>query len=233
MSYDYASLLPTPNLWERLRTADVEPITVQPGYFAGSPLTRVLYRGARFEGAWDVDDLVTASVQLAAEPGRFIFTYVPHIDFAGHVYGLNSDEFAEAVKVAAVVWEGLLAALPPRVTLIGTSDHGLLEFSEKQKQLVREPRFNDLRLAGDTRGIHMWGNPDLMEDLAGLTGGTLVDPARLIGPLPTADALSRLGQRLLLSPDDKAVIPKGFDKRLRCYHGGLAPEEVEIPLLVG
>ena len=75
--YGYSSVLPSPNLWERLRAAGVEPITVQPGDFSGSPLSRVLYRGARFEGAWDEEDLVTATVQLASEPRRLIFTYVP------------------------------------------------------------------------------------------------------------------------------------------------------------
>ena len=44
-----------------LRTAGVEPITVQPGDFQTSPMTRATYRGARFEGAWDADDLVEAT----------------------------------------------------------------------------------------------------------------------------------------------------------------------------
>ena len=47
--YDYGSFLARPNLWERLRQAGIEPITVQPESFAGSPLSRLLYRGARFE----------------------------------------------------------------------------------------------------------------------------------------------------------------------------------------
>jgi hypothetical protein len=55
----------------------------------------------------------------------------------------------------------------------------------------------------------------------------------LVGPDPTETALGHLGETVLLAPPGKAVIPKGFDKRLRCYHGGLTPEEVEIPLLVG
>ena len=88
--HDYAALLPRPNLWERLRGLGVEPITVQPGDFAATPLTRALYRGARFEGIWGVDDLIDATVQLAAGPRRLIFTYVPQVDFAGHVFGLES-----------------------------------------------------------------------------------------------------------------------------------------------
>lgn len=231
--YAYASVLPKPNLWERLRSAQIEPITVQPGDFAGTPLTRVLYRGARFEGAWDTEDLVKATVQLADEPHRLIFTYVPHVDFAGHVFGLKSSEFADAMKVATDVWEGLASRLPPGVALIGTADHGLLEFSEDQKMLIRDRRFDDLRFAGDTRGLHLWGDSGLMNELAEATEGSLVDGAELIGPNPTPQAMSRLGDMLLLAPENRALIPRGFDKRLRCYHGGLTPAEMEIPLLVG
>lgn len=233
VSYDYSSVLPSDNLWERLRASGIEPITVQPGDFSGSPLSRVLYRGARFEGAWDVDDLIAASAQLAGEPGRFIFTYVPYVDFAGHVWGLESDEFTEAMGLAVSVWEGIAAALPPNAVLLGTADHGLREFSEEQKLLIREPRFDALRFAGDTRGVHLWGDAALMDDLAAMTGGDLLDPTPLIGPEAIETALERLGDRMLLAPDHLALLPKGFDKRLRCYHGGLSREEIEIPLLVG
>jgi hypothetical protein len=231
--YDYGSVLPSPNLWERLRSAKVEPITVQPGDFAASPLSRVLYRGARFEGIWDIEELATATAQLAGEPGRFVFAYFPLVDVAGHVYGLGSDEFSDAMSMAVRVWEQISVALPPGAALLGTSDHGLVEFSEANKLIIRDPRFDDLRLAGDTRGVHMWAGDELIRDFAAETDGELADPSALIGPDPTDTALTRLGRRLVLAPEDKVIIPKGFDKRLRCYHGGLSTDEVRIPLLLG
>lgn len=233
VSYDYAGLLPRPNLWERLRASGVEPITVQPGDFRASPLTRSLYRGARFEGAWDTDDLVDATVTLAGQPGRFIFTYVPFVDVAGHTKGQDSNEFTSAMKVAATVWEGIVSRLPPDAVLVGTADHGLMEVTEADKFLVRDPRFDALRFAGDPRGVHLWGDPELMDDLADSVDGRLIDPVPWLGPEPTEAALVHMGERLLLAPPGKVVLPKGFDKRLYCYHGGLMPEEVDIPLLVG
>jgi hypothetical protein len=231
--YDYAGLLPRPNLWERLRAGGVEPITVQPADFQTSPLTRAMYRGARFEGAWDVSDLVAASVSLAGEPGRLVFVYVPFVDVAGHVHGQGSDEFTEAMKTAALVWDEIVASVPPGVGVIGTADHGLMEVSDADKLLIREPRFDSMRFAGDPRGVHLWGDQGLMDELAEITGGELVDPVPLLGPKPSQKARSHVGERLLLAPPGKVVLPRGFDKRLRCYHGGLMPEEVEIPLLVG
>lgn len=231
--YEYSTLLPAPNLWERLRAAGIEPITVQPGDFTGSPMTRSTYRGARFEGAWSVSELVDATVTLAAEPGRLVFTYVPFVDVAGHVHGQGSDEFAEAMKSAAAVWDGIAAGLPAGTTLLGTADHGLMEVQEKDKILVRDPAFDALRFAGDTRGVHIWGDIGLASDLATSVGAELTQPLALFGPDPSGTVISRLGDRLLLAPPGKVVVPRGFDKRLRCYHGGLSPEEVQIPLLVG
>jgi hypothetical protein len=231
--YEYASVLPGPNLWERLRSEGVEPITVQPGDFRSSPLSRVTYRGARFEGAWDASDLADATVTLAGEPGRFVFTYVPFVDVAGHVHGQGSEEFSEAMKAAVDVWHRISAGLPPGVALLGTADHGLMEVKETDKILIRDPAFDELRFAGDARGIHLWGDSGSMEDLAEATGGELVDPTPLLGPDPTDATMAHIGQQLLLAPVGRVILPRGFDKRLRCYHGGLTGEEVEIPLLVG
>ncbi len=232
VTHDYQAVLPSPNLWERLREAGVEPITVQPGPFEGSPLSRLLYRGARFEPTWDPMDLVDATVQLAGTGTRFIFTYVWQVDFAAHVNGLASREFAEAMSLAATVWDGLSSRLPGDVALVGTADHGLVGFSEGDKILIRNKRFDPLRFAGDPRGVLLWGDRSLIDSLRDETGGTLVDPVQFSGPDPSPAARTRLGHDLLVPPDGKVILPPGFDKRLRCYHGGLSPAEVEIPLLV-
>lgn len=232
VTHDYVNVLPRPNLWERLRVAGVEPITVQPDAFRGSPLSRLLYRGARFEGAWDIDHLVEATLDLAATPHRFIFTYLWQVDFAGHVHGLHSPEFSEAVALAAGIWERLAAGLPPNAALLGTADHGLIEYADEDKVIVREKRFGPLRFAGDSRGVHVWGDRALIDDYATSTGAKVVDPADLYDQDLTVTARSRLGDRVLLAPRGKVILPPGFDKRLRAYHGGLEPEEVEVPLLV-
>ena len=231
--HDYAGFLPRPNLWERLRASGIEPITIQYDGCEGSPLSRLLYRGARFEGAWDTADMVTATVSLAATPGRFIFTYFPAVDVAGHVTGLDTAEFAAAMDEAASLWDRIASTLPPGVALLGTADHGLAAFPPERKVLVDRADYPGLRFAGDTRGIQLWGEAGEMEALAEATGGVLDDPVGLIGPDPTRESLARLGEKVLLPPDDLAVIPSGFDKRLVCYHGGLSRAEVEIPLLVG
>jgi hypothetical protein len=231
--HDYASFLPRPNLWERLRSGGVEPITVQPSAFEGSPLSRLLYRGARFEPTWDDHDLVEATATLSAEPRRLVFTYFWPVDFAGHVYGLDSSEFTDALRLASKIWEGILATVPPDVTVIGTADHGLIEYAEEDKVLIRQRAFRGLRYGGDPRGVQVWGDKPVLEALATATASEIMDPVSLLGPEPAPEATNRTGDGLLLAPRGKVLLPPGFDKRLRSYHGGLEPAEIEIPLLIG
>jgi hypothetical protein len=231
--HDYSSVLPRPNLWERLRSAGIEPITVQPNAFEGSPLSRLVYRGARFEGTWDDRDLVEATVSLASEANRLVFTYFWPVDFAGHVHGLESSEFTDALARASGLWEQIVAGASPEVTVLGVADHGLIDYSEEDKLMIRQKEFRGLRFAGDPRGVQVWGERALLADLAAETGSELVDPLSLLGPDPGPEAKARVGDGLLLAQPGKVLLPPGFDKRLRSYHGGLAPAELEIPLLVG
>ena len=52
-------------------------------------------------------------------------------------------------------------------------------------------------------------------------------------PSRVSKRAARSGDALLMAPPGKVLLPPGFDKRLQAYHGGLAQDEVEIPLLVG
>jgi Type I phosphodiesterase / nucleotide pyrophosphatase len=230
--HDYRSVLAAPNLWERLRSSDIEPVTVQPSPFTGSPLSRLLYRGARFEGAWDDADLVEATIQLAGENGRLILTYIWQVDFAGHVSGLGSPEFDQAMKLADQAWDALASRLPPEATLIGTADHGLIEYREDDKILIRGAPLDTLRYAGDPRGVQIWGSDQHLAEVEAMTGGTLVAPESVFDEGLDDRTRSRLGDALLLAPPGKVILPPGFDKRLKCYHGGREPAEIEIPLLI-
>jgi hypothetical protein len=72
----------------------------------------------------------------------------------------------------------------------------------------------------------------VLEELAEKTGAIVTDPLALLGPDPSPATRSRVGDALLLAPPGKVLLPPGFDKRLHGYHGGLARDELEIPLLI-
>ena len=235
VEYDYSSVLPSPNLWERLARAGIEPITVQPGAFMGSPLSRLLYRGCRFEAAWKADEIVEATVDLA-RPGRLVFAYYPNVDVAAHVAGQDSEAYRQALGEAARLWSDLARRLPGDVALVGTADHGHLDYSAPDKVLIRDRRYDRLRFYGDPRSVYVDGPIETIEELAGETGAEVVGTGRLLewlgGPPSHPSLDERLPDRLLLAPHGKVLLPRPFDKRLIGYHGGVEPEESEVPLLV-
>jgi hypothetical protein len=230
------TFLPGPNMWERLSAAGIEPITVQPAEFIHSPLTRAIYRGCRFEGVHGVEEAVEATAVLAREPGRLVFTYFNQVDFAAHVWGQLSAEYRAAIGLVDTAWSQLRARVKPGVAVVGTADHGHLDYGPQDKLLVRGAEFTGLTFYGDARMVFVRGDTTLIGDLA---SGLGIDPhwvgeADTLWPGHRLPGLEdRLPTAVLAAPEGKVILPKGFDKRLVGYHGGLAHEEVEVPLLVG
>lgn len=236
VSFDTAAFLPSPNLWERLSEAGVEPITVQPAGFADSPLTKALYRGCRFEPVHDEDELIEATVTLARRPNRLVFTYLAHVDFAAHVWGQRSPEYAESIRTVDNVWSSLRHRIPDGVGLIGTADHGHIDYGSSDKISIRGDDYDDLVFAGDPRSLMVRGDLSTIRRLATETGATLMtrdEIAPMLGGAGHPELEDRIPDAVLLAPDGKLLLPKGFDKRLTGYHGGLDLREVEVPLLVG
>ncbi|HVR34207.1 MAG TPA: alkaline phosphatase family protein [Acidimicrobiia bacterium] len=233
---DFEAFLPGPTLWERLREAGIEPVTVQPGGFAGSPLSTALYRGCRFEAVWSKAEWVEATVQLANAPGRFVFAYWPDVDVAAHVSGRASAAYARTVTEAGRLWQRLCQQV--EVALVGTADHGHLDYRESDKTLLRHRDMESQIWFGDSRSLMARGDVDAIADLLADTQAQLVLRDDFIAwfghdgdPHPELD--QRMPDVVALAADRSLLLPRGFDKRLVGYHGGLTRHEVEVPLLVG
>ena len=236
VAYPTGRLLPAPNLWERLTAGGIRVVTVQPAGFASTPLTAALYRGAEFVGAETPDEFVNKTVEAAAAERTLVFTYVPPVDFAAHVYGLSSPEYSEAMATAVSIWSGIADRLPAHAVMIGTADHGVPAIAETGKILVRDKLYTPLDFWGDPRAVMVRGSQRLIGRLAAETGAEVVKSERFVpwlGPGPRHKDLDRrLPDAVLLAPKGKVILPPGFDKRLVGYHGGLSREEVAVPLLV-
>jgi len=236
VSYPTEGLLPAHNLWERLSVSGLEGITVQPAGFETTPLTAALYRGARFEGVTGIEDTIETTCTLAREPGRLIFAYFPQVDYAGHVFGVASSQFREALRLVSGAWDELRRRLPRGAVMVGTADHGMIDYPDSGKLLVRDPEFDELVFYGDSRTVYVRGDLGLVRELASRTGAQMVDSDRLEtmwgdgARHPAID--ERKPDAALLAARGTVILPSGFDKRLIGYHGGAEPEEIEIPLLV-
>ncbi len=231
---DVATVLPRPNLWERLSGAGIEPITVQPGHFLTSPLSRMLYRGCRLEPAWSADDLFEATLDLAATPGRLIFTYVPHVDVAAHTAGQASEVYEDAMRVVTRVWDQLSARLPKHAVAVGTADHGHLDY--RGDEIVEVDQQHGVAFAGEARALYLRGSPPALRPLLDLPADK-VGPDQLLtlwgseGPdHPHLD--QRTPDLCLLADQGRVLLVPSIGYRWVGFHGGLEPQEREVPLLV-
>ncbi len=233
LEHDLDSFLPAPNLWERLKTNGVEPITLQPWGFDDSPMSRTLYRGCRFEPWSDEDEAVEAAVQLAAVPGRFVFVYIPHVDFAAHVAGQDSEDYEEAMTIVAGMWEQMTRNLPDHVVAVATADHGHVDVPQERQILIPNPAHEERRFGGDARVTFVYGDTESLAAELGVDWRPRAEMEHWWGPgihHPAFD--DRAPDGILLPGPGWVVLHKHSDDRLIGQHGGLTDAERLIPLLV-
>ncbi|MGI9666776.1 MAG: alkaline phosphatase family protein [Acidimicrobiia bacterium] len=228
-----STFLPGSTVWERLNRAGIEPIVVQPDNFQTTPLTKALYRGARFEGYYSADDAVATTLDVASHPNRFVLLYVPFVDVAAHLEGQNSSAYREAVSSADLIWDRLTDRLGDDVTLVGTADHGHFDLDDNHKIRVPEELATGRHLYGDPRVLLVKGDPQPVLDLG---HATWLDVEHLLpfwGPGATSSQTARrLPDGALFADDDWGLFPQTMNHRLIGTHGGLTDRERSIPFLV-
>ncbi len=232
VSLDLETFLPTPNLWERLAAIGVESVVVQPANFQQSPLTTVLYRGARFEPYTSVDEGIEVVKDVASHPHRLVFAYLPHVDVAAHVAGQRDPMYAGAIADANRFWSGLERHVPGSAALLGTADHGHFDIAEHDKHHISPPDPNVV-LYGDARCLLVHGDPGSVFD--GVPG-QLIDGdvvASWWGATPLSDEFSgRRPDAAFIAAPEAGLFTPIINDRLVGYHGGLTPAEKDIPLLI-
>jgi hypothetical protein len=233
LDLDLDGFLPSPTLWTRLAAAGIEPVTVQPGNFGTSALTRTLYGGSRFEGYFNADEITAVTADVASHRGRFVFVYVPFIDLAAHMHGQASAEYAKAVAAADAIWDRLSATLPDTVALVGTSDHGHIDIAADRRIRLTEADESGLLLAGDSRALFVTGDPAPILQRAPAQWVPIEELDGFWGPRPVHERFrDRLPDGVVFPDEGWAVFARYMNDRLIGYHGGLSDEEREIPLLV-
>lgn len=219
--------------WERLAAAGKEPIALQPANFEGSRLTRVLYRGARFEGYHDMADAVVAAATLAEPGGRLVVLYVPQVDFAAHVAGQQSELYDEAIGVAAEVWDRLGQRLPRGAVAVGIADHGHVDIPPECRATIPLEDHEGRMFAGDARVVFVHGEGASLAERLPATWVPRADMESWWGPGPRHPEFeARVPDGVLVADPGHAILHRFSDDRLVGQHGGLTPEELEVPLLV-
>lgn len=214
--------------------------------YAGSGFSRATLRGAEFVPAATPSERVAAAYELAERhPGAFVYCYLPEIDKAGHRYGIASPQWVSALED---IDAALAQPVPAGVGVLVTSDHGMVDVPG-HKQVVLEPEhlIDVAHVGGEPRMLHVYLEPDADADAVlarwrrDLDGAADVGSraearaAGLFGPTVTDAASSRIGDLLVVARGNGAVYdgtaPDQRGRGMIGQHGGLTPEERQVPLL--
>jgi hypothetical protein len=247
---------PDPDLWqarptvfEQAQAAGVATTAVGPYAYAGSGLTRAVYRGATYTGAVSHGDLCALVLRsLSATPRALVYGYIPELDLTGHVRGVDSPSWRAQLTLVDALVEQLVTGLPDDAALLVTADHGMLDVPhETRLDLDAEPALADgVRvLAGEPRARYVHTLPGAADDVLARWRELLGDRAWVVGrDEATAsgvfgrvdDALAaRIGDVVALARGSWALVTPEREpgpSRLAAYHGSLTATELAIPLLV-
>jgi hypothetical protein len=237
-----------PTVFEQAEAAGVPATAVGPYAYAGSGLTRAVYRGATYTGAVSHGDLCALVLRsLAAAPRALVYGYIPELDLTGHVRGVDSPSWRAQLAFIDRVVEELVAGLPDDAALLVTADHGMLDVPRTTRlDLDEEPALADgVRIvAGEPRARYVHTEPGARDDVLHRWREVLGERAwvgsredavasGIFGPVDDAVA-ARIGDVVALARGTWALTTPRLEpgpSRLAAYHGSLTATELAIPLL--
>ena len=233
LDIDLEGFLPSPNLAERLSANGVETITIQPGNFLETNLTKVLFRGNRFEGIYNIGEWVDAVVQLAVQPNRLIVAYLPHVDIAAHVSGQESQEYADALGAVTTAWELMCRRLPSNAVALATADHGHIDFPKNKQYKIPREDHDGRVFYGDGRAMFVKGEGESLAAQLPATWFPIHEMRHWWGPGPHHSRFAeRLPDGVLVADDDALLLHRFSNEHLIGNHGALTDADRLIPLAV-
>ncbi len=219
-----------------------------PKGIADSVYTRYATGGGAGHGYGDLADGIDAIIARVQQSHDSTYTYLyfPVIDGLQHALGPEHATVTAACRALDRQLARLAQGLGGRGRLVVTADHGLISVPESGKhllapedellQLLRlppsgEPRvpFFHVRAGAHARFAALF-RERLGEYFALLTADEAQE-LRLFGPVPLSpDARARIGDfvGVALGPDVLLSSPMEY----RGFHGGLAPDEMRVPLII-
>ena len=191
------------------------------------------------------DRVALAWELAAAEPGAFVYCYLPEADQAGHRYGMASAEWLVALEE---IDSALRRRVPDGVGVLVTADHGMVDVPVRRQVILDEGDVAGVRhLGGEPRMLHAYLQPDAdraelldrwrqaLDGSADVVSKEEAIRAGLFGPRVTEAAADRIGDVLAMARGNRALYDgTAEDQRSRGMigqHGSITPEERRVPVI--
>jgi len=247
---------PWGTVYERLAADGVACHVAHPAPIADTPPSRRLLRGATVHAFGSAEDgFASIGAALAASERAYGLVYLPEVDAHMHLAGPDDPGVAPLFDRALTAIER--APFPSGTLVLLTSDHGMAAVSPERTtyvnvawpELAHHLRHGadgkPLAPAGSCRDLFLHAAPGRVDEVVDGLRARLADVADVhatadlvtagaFGPGPTDALLSRLADVVCLPFPGEAVYwlePGRFEQHFLGQHGGLSPDELEIPLV--
>jgi hypothetical protein len=247
-------LFPTDSLYARLADGGVRSTVVLPASIAGSAPNVGLLRGADVVPFETAQSALGAAATAVQEGGTYAHVYLDALDSLMHAVG--TDDPAVRFVTQNVLDDLHRTTFPPGALVLLTADHGMSPVDPARTIYVNElwPELaahletggdgKPLAPAGSCRDLFLHAYPEQVETVCAELGERLSGVAdvlpveELVAEGIFAEPSPRLRERLatvvVLPRHGEAVYwhERGrFEQDLLGQHGGLSPQEMEIPLV--
>jgi len=249
-------------MYARLQAAGVSrTFAVNPNYFAGTALTRMLHQQATYAGyisTSSIEPIVSRILGESDEP-TYVYAYWPTVDTIAHIIGPLTPEHSAEVAAFDLQIGRLVQRLPKRgdTLVLLTADHGHVDTApEFSVAFADHPELLAmLRVlpAGERRVVYLHPKDGAAEAVLAYARDRLGEVATAMrrddavalglfgpGPLP-ARATVRIGEVLLFPRGNLQLVapvetvdgqpPPRPAPAFRGLHGGLRADEALVPLL--
>ncbi len=239
---------PHPTAFGRLAAAGVATTTVNKREFAESGLTRASSRGAEYVGADRVGERLVAAVEGSAASPSLTYLYDPDLDWTGHRYGVDSEQWRAELAAVDASAEQLRDMLRPETRLLVLADHGMVDPSpESRIEIDDEPGLRDgvALVGGEARFRQLYCRGGAVDDVLATWRAVLGTRAEVLSRdealargwfgAVTPLARPRVGDVVVACTGDHAVLSKvdfPVEPRLIGMHGSLTADEMLVPVLV-
>ena len=242
---------PVPTLFERAMAEGIHVSHVAARRYENTGFTRAVFRGAHYRGANVVPELIAQTKDALQKSPAFVYLYMNDLDVAGHSDGVGSNKWLMALTMIDQMLSSLMKDMPQGTRIWLTSDHGMVNVSEKIVIGDNNPLLNNVAvIAGEPRARHLYLSPDhdtpsARADVASLWQQYLGDRAdvltreealvsNLFGAEVTADSLDRMGEVIAIANGGVVLIdPTRVEKEASMvgHHGARSEVETQVGLL--
>lgn len=240
---------PVPTLFERAASAGINVSHVAAKRYEGTGFTRAVFRGATYQGANVLNDVVAECKKSLEKSPAFTYVYTPDLDSAGHSDGVGSEKWIAALKGVDAMAARLRDEMPKGTRIWLTADHGMINVEKKVvlgvdnalntniATIAGEPRARHLYLTNTTGSavdetIALW-KETLGGDVTMYSRNSAI-AAGLFGQEVSHDAEDRIGDIIAVAQGKTILIDPEREKlesAMVGHHGGDSVIESSVPLL--